>query len=184
MKKPLAQLKKGFTLVESMVAISVLSLAITGPMLIAQKGIGSAIYSKDQITAYYLAQEAVEFIRNVRDSNRITDTDWLQQFASCKQTPSDNKACRIDTRFAFSHPSAITVCPASGECGVISFDEATGLYGYDSGGSWRPSQFTRKVTINDLASPKEAAVTVTISWQTNLFSPIKSFTIKEYVFDF
>lgn len=183
MKKPLAQLKKGFTLVESMVAISVLSLAITGPLLIAQKGIGSAIYAKDQITAFYLAQEAVEYIRNVRDSNRITDTTWLQQFNSCKETPSENKACRIDARYTFSHASAITVCP-SGNCGVISFDDATGLYGYDTGGTWKPSQFTRTIRINDNPSPKEASVTVTISWQTNLFSPVRSFTVKEHVFDF
>src|SRR4051812_13810349 len=53
--------RRAFTLVESMVAISILALAVTGPMIIAQKGIGSAIYAKDQITAFYLAQEAVEY---------------------------------------------------------------------------------------------------------------------------
>lgn len=79
---------KGFTLVEAMVAISILSLAVTGPMIIAQKGIGAAIYARDQITAFYLAQEAVEYIRNVRDTNRINNISWLTSLTPCLDTGS------------------------------------------------------------------------------------------------
>src|SRR4051812_39565134 len=92
---------RAFTLVESMVAISILSLAVTGPLLIAQKGIGSAIYARDQIMAFYLAQEAVEYIRNVRDSNRMTGTPWLSQFSSCNETGAGER-CQIDARYDYS----------------------------------------------------------------------------------
>lgn len=179
--------KTGFTLVESMVAISILSLAITGPMLIAQKGIGSAIYARDQITAFYLAQEAVEYIRNVRDTNRIAGSSWLNGLTACVETGSGEK-CTIDARKTdFAAPGAINSCPA-GVCPKISFDSTTGLYGYGVGAG-NATQFTRTVSIDtrgDTANvpAKEGVISATISWNTALFSPARTFTVKEYIFNF
>ncbi len=178
----------GFTLVETMVAISILSLAVTGPLLIAQKGLGSSIYARDQITAFYLTQEAVEYVRNVRDSNRITGAAWLSQFGGCKEDGSGRK-CQIDSQYAdFSAGGAIAACPG-GVCPVLSLNTASNVYGYGSGGDWKPTIFTRTVSIDDRAKPgakpdQEAQVSVTISWGTKLFSPLKTFTIKEYIFNF
>lgn len=177
--------KRGFTLVEAMVAISILSLAITGPMLIAQKGIGSAIYARDQITAFYLAQEAVEYIRNVRDTNRIAGSSWLNGLTACVDTGSA-ETCTVDARKTdFTSPGAIGSCPG-GVCPKISFDPVTNLYGYGIGS---PTQFTRTVSIDtrgDTANvpAKEGVISVTISWNTALFSPPRTFTVKEYIFNF
>jgi prepilin-type N-terminal cleavage/methylation domain-containing protein len=177
--------QRAFTLVEAMVAISILSLAVTGPLVIAQKGLGSAIYAKDQITAFYLAQEAVEYIRNVRDSNRIAGTPWLGQFAVCKEDgTSPARKCKIDSQYAdFSTSGAIELCP-NGVCPPLSFDTTNNIYGYGSTQTWRPTPFTRTISIDDRASPKEAVISVTIAWNTKLFLPQKTFTIKEYIFDF
>ena len=49
------RLTKGFTLVETLVAISVLSLSIAGAFTAVQGGIQSSTVAKDQITAFYLA---------------------------------------------------------------------------------------------------------------------------------
>jgi prepilin-type N-terminal cleavage/methylation domain-containing protein len=179
--------KKGFTLVEAMVAISILALAITGPMLIAQKGIGSAVYAKDQITAFYLAQEAVEYIRNVRDTNRIKGNLWLDGLDECLETGSGER-CTIDARFTIhTNPSAIVPCPG-GACPVISFynNDSTGegFYGYDSSSGWAPTAFKRTVSIDNRASGKEALISVNISWNTNLFAPMRSFNVKEYIFNY
>lgn len=174
----------GFSLVEAMVAISILSLAVTGPLIIAQKGIQSAIYARDQITAYYLAQEAVEYIRNVRDTNRIQGNEWLASLTLCTQSVSGGERCNIDARYTdFTSGSAITACPA-GVCPKISYDPSTGFYGYGSGGSWAPTIFTREIAIDNRVSAKEAEISVTIKWNTNLFLPERKFTIKEYVFNF
>lgn len=176
---------KGFTLVEAMVAISILSLAVTGPLVIAQKGIASAVYSRDQITAYYLAQEAVEYIRNARDTNRITGAAWLNGLDACKQSTTGGERCEIDAKYNnFTDSNAVISCPG-GLCDPIKFDSATGLYGYASGAA--PTIFTRTISIDDRADAsnhKEAEVSVTISWHTNLFAPLRTFTIKEYVFNF
>lgn len=183
--------KRGFTLVEAMVAMSILSLAVTGPLLIAQKGLGSAIYSRDQITAIYLAQEAVEYVRNVRDSNRLSDSPWLGQFSSCKTTDlSPQNACQIDAHvidFDDLSGDAIQTCTV-GSCEPLSIYQDPGsgdfFYGYGTGANWQPTKFTRTVTIDDRKSPKEAAVSVTVSWNTGLYAPAQSFSVKEYLFDF
>jgi prepilin-type N-terminal cleavage/methylation domain-containing protein len=171
---------RGFTLVEAMVAISILSLAVTGPLVIAQKGLGSAIYAKDQIIAAYLAQEAVEYVRNTRDTNRITGSAWLTGLSACAVS-SGGEACEIDARKTdLLAAGAVTSC-SGGVCDPISFDGSSGLYGYGIGS---PTKFTRSISIDSRASPKEATITVTVAWATNLFLPVRTFTIRETIFNF
>ncbi len=195
---------KGFTLVETLVAIAILSLAITGPMVIAEKGVSSSIYARDEVTAFYLAQEAVEYVRNVRDTNRIAGygSDWLLQFtaANCIDNGSGQR-CQINAIEDFDVPSreseAISECntlPQQGGvdvCQPVEFDSnpSRNLYGYPevdtSGDTWTPTQFTRTVDIKkEPSNSNEAVITVTVSWQTNIFTPIESFTISEHIFAF
>lgn len=176
--------ERGFTLVEAMVAISILSLSITGPMVIAQKGIGSAIYARDQITAFYLAQEAVEYIRNIRDSNRINQNPWLLHLSSCL-----SGSCQIDARYVnfangdgSTNTSAVSGCV--GTCSPLSFDTTQRFYGYGSGGTWNTTPFTRTIQMTETVADREAVISVTVAWSTNLFAPLRTFTIKEYIFNF
>lgn len=174
---------KGFTLVEAMVAISILSLAVTGPLVIAQKGIGSAIYARDQVTASYLAQEGVEYVRNVRDTNRIAGLSWLTGLSSCLETGLGQR-CTVDARYSSSTTSgAIASCP-SGVCPALSIETANSLYGYGSGAGWKATPFTRIVSLDNRASSKEVVVSVTVEWSTSLFAPKRTFTIKDYLMDF
>ena len=176
---------KAFTLVETLVAISILSLAITGPMSIAQKGISSAIYARDQVTAFYLAQEAVESVRNVRDTNRLTvGTPWLSQFSGCIDLGGGGTKCLIDgTKTDLSAVGAIDTCP-SGVCPVMTFDTVNKFYGYGSGANWITTPFTREIVIEETVGGQEAVITVTIKWNTRLFSAERSFTVKEIIFNF
>jgi prepilin-type N-terminal cleavage/methylation domain-containing protein len=191
---------KGFTLVETLVAISILSLAITGPLVIAQKGIGSAVYARDEITAFYLAQEAVEYARNVRDTNRIGGYagGWLSQFvnANCIDNGSGQR-CQVNGIEDFTNLStlsqAISECSlpkvnGADVCPPVAFDSTKKLYGYSSantsGDAWANTQFTRTIDIKEINPGVEALVTVTISWQTNIFTPMESFTVAEHIFAF
>lgn len=176
---------KGFTLIEGLVAISILSISVTAPLLIAQKGVSSAVYARDQVTAFYLAQEAVEYIRNMRDTNRITGSAlWLDGLAPCLSTGAGEK-CAIDARYSdpYTSPGAIVSCP-SGNCPALLFDSSENVYGYGIGNQWQPTIFTRSISVSNLASPKEAEIAVTISWTTKLFLPVRTFTIREHIFNY
>jgi type II secretory pathway pseudopilin PulG len=58
----------GFTLVEAMIGLFILSIAIGGPMLIAGRAAQDIRQSRETFTATYLAQEVIEIIRFKRDS--------------------------------------------------------------------------------------------------------------------
>ena len=65
---------QGFTLLETMVAVTLLTIAIVAPMSLTTQALGSAYYARDQITASYLAQEGIEAVRSVRDANILLNS--------------------------------------------------------------------------------------------------------------
>ena len=74
--------KTGFTLIEALVAISILMIAIVSPMTMAQKSLVSSMLARDQMIASFLAQDALEGIKNARDQiamngDASSTTPWL-----------------------------------------------------------------------------------------------------------
>jgi len=67
--------KAGFTLVETLVAISIFTSSIVVLMSVLGSGISNTNYAKDKITAGYLAQEGIEYLRNARDQYLLTNLD-------------------------------------------------------------------------------------------------------------
>ena len=65
----LAPASRGMTLIETLVAISILAVAIVAPMTLTMQSLSSAYYARDQVVASNLAQEAIESVRAVRDGN-------------------------------------------------------------------------------------------------------------------
>jgi len=86
----------GFTIVETLVAIAILLISLATPLSMAEKGLAGAEASRHEITAFYLAQEAIEYLRNIRDSNAIAKRKngptWLQGLNKCLQ----GEGCGID----------------------------------------------------------------------------------------
>lgn len=162
----------GFTLVETLVAISLLTVAIVAPMGLTAQSLQSAYYARDQITAFYLAQEAIESIRAIRDSQvlqiaKSTSGSTINLFGSI---PLDNQPFIIDARK--SDPGqAITKCISA--CPPLQTNGT--LYGYESG--WQDTYFTRTVRAAFVAgSQDEIRISVTVSWQTAGIKA-RSFTI-------
>jgi prepilin-type N-terminal cleavage/methylation domain-containing protein len=61
--------QKGFTLLETVVALGILAIGITGLFVILQDIERNFGFAKGYIASAYLNQEAVEYIRNIKDSN-------------------------------------------------------------------------------------------------------------------
>lgn len=150
--------ERGFTIVESLVAISILVLAITGTASAIQIGISSYIFSKDQVIAFYLAQEGFEQIRNMRDENRLTGGFWLSSIADASSDPCYfGQACTVDPVFS----NEATRCSAPGSCPVLRQDSVNGFFGYNL--DWPESIFTREIVLTEI-SENEISVLVTVSW--------------------
>jgi prepilin-type N-terminal cleavage/methylation domain-containing protein len=176
------QKKRGFTLVETLVAISILMVSIAGPMVLVGNGIRSSAFARDQVTAFYLAQDAIEAMRYIRDNNRIekvtsSNPDSVEWDALTTYTCSSASPCGIDTVKIYN-----------GLGGAISTDndakelsiDSQGRYGYDASGS--PTIFRRWITINPAVGNenKEVEIVVTVDWSSGIIR--RTFSIRENLF--
>ena len=184
-KKSTPSFTTGFTLIETFVAILILTLAITGPMSIAQKGLQSSILAKDKTTAAYLAQDAIEFIRSIRDSNFYVGAsgggggNWFDNLSGKCENPADY--CIVDTTLSSLDPNAVINCGGIYNCLPLNIDKIGGSYRYGYDASWDVTKFTRRVRVirqpvyADETDPDalidqvpEALVDVWVSWRTGI----------------
>ncbi len=154
--------KKGFTLIESLVAVTMLSIVISAIMSLAQSSIASNTYAQAQVTANYLAGEAIEYIRNTRDTEYLLapsdSSHWLDAInSSCFSA----NGCDVDTV-----NKSFVICAPEG-CPPLRFDSTLeeGFYQHASGSG---SVFTRTVKIEQVATD-EIAVRVIISGASGYF---------------
>ncbi len=191
--------KKGFTLVETLGAVLLLSIALVGPMVIAEKGLQTALISKDQNSAFNLAQDAVEYIRFARDTNCLAAgnaalipcpaANWLSggglsntvNLIPCTSTDG-SQTCYFDS--LGNNPVAPTQC-TSNICSAIYYDPANNYFTYNNTGT-TPTIFTRSVSIkynpgcSGTCNQKEADIAVTVSWN----DPVAhSIVVNESIYD-
>ncbi len=69
------KLNKGFTLLETLVAVAIFTVSVLALLSVLSGGIASTNYAKRKIMATYLAQQGVEYIRNQRDNYVILNSD-------------------------------------------------------------------------------------------------------------
>ena len=166
---------QGFTLIETLMAISIFSLSTLGLLVILGKGISDTTYTKKKIIAGYLAQEGIEYIRNMRDTFVLYDsvdspTGWNKfstSLTSGTALCNTSNGCyfNADNLFSLSPPQPMTqITPLScnSTCPSLKFDVSTGKYGYTTG---IDSGFIRKITVTTVGSPiSQIKITSTVYW--------------------
>jgi prepilin-type N-terminal cleavage/methylation domain-containing protein len=133
--------KNGFTLIETLVAISLLMLALVAPMTLAAQSLAAAYYSRSQITGFYLAQEGIEVVRSVRDANIIAEAEGqtlpVNQGGAISSvfdnipagtTVANAVPFTVDSLEGTSN--ALYTCLSSG-CPPLLINSALSQYGYD-----------------------------------------------------
>src|SRR3989344_3125628 len=166
-------LTKGFSLIEALVALAVLTLAVAGPLTAASDGVRGAIYAKDQIIAVNLAQEAIEAARNTRDSYRLGGEVWPPPFVNLCTGGAD---CRVDTTTA-----SITIELCSGDACILNYNSTSGAYNHQEILGNVQTKFTRILEtqiINTNGKNDEVLITVTVSWKTSAL-PTRTFVVQE-----
>ena len=149
---------KGFTFIEVIIAISVITTGIVGTMLAVQKVIYATQQSYSRLTAAYLAQEGIEIVRNVRDTN------WLQQRSVAVSWDDGLAPGNYEADYTVTTQENPTLTPCASPCGYenLSFLAAneSDFYNYFSSDE---TQFKRRITIEKPAADF-LRVLVTVYW--------------------
>ncbi len=170
-------MKKGFTLIETMVAVSILALSIAGPLYTAGRAVVSAEISKDQLTSSYLAQEGIEYVRAMRDDAYLTrygnndinaSADAWTDFTSGSNVSSiaqcSTTECTVDPFQAMGTGNGLSLEQCSGNACTPLF-LSNGVYTQKSGLSGEVrTVFTRTIKATPISATEES-ITSTVSWK-------------------
>jgi Tfp pilus assembly protein PilV len=185
-------LRSGLTLVETLVAISILLMSVVGPIVIYARSISDARYAKDKMTAYYLAQEAIELVRFRVGSNLNSGYDWFGNASNpldydlydCNDSSGPNTdVCTIN-----SLNSKICKPDGTQPCDSNLYINSSGVY-YNIPFGVSPtdpiSKFSRIVFFNSYATANTqkngTVVSSTVSWKQS--GTEKKVTLNEYITD-
>jgi type II secretory pathway pseudopilin PulG len=123
----------GFTLVEAMFAIFILTFVVVGLMTVVSSSLYSARYAKQEITMNFLIQEALDGIRNDRDNRVFLDgVDWESFVGEYKNKCLENKGCQIE--IGVEGIKEIETCDSYYSCGKIYLNEEADVpYNHNDG---------------------------------------------------
>jgi len=161
---------RGFTLIETMVAITLLAVALIGPFIAVQNSLQSSYVARDQLIASQLAQEGIEYIRGVRDANYFAGRAWMagiSSYTTCYGA-APSGYCHIDPTRGDVHTdspnhSAMDQYAATSSVPYLRLSTA-GLYNQQASGG-TVTKFKRLVRVNTL-SATQVRITVFVSWVT------------------
>ena len=134
---------KAFTLIEILIAITVITVGVVGFHTATTRVASLTFSNSDRFIASRLAQEGMELISNIRDTNWVKKANWDNGLTT------DN-----DYRVQYNKESLLAYLDTP-----LKIDN-DGFYNYDNGDD---SKFTRKVTITHV-NADELKVKVQITW--------------------
>lgn len=159
---------RGFTLIETMVAITVLAIALVGPFVAVRSALTTSYIARDQLTASSLAQEGLEYIRSIRDNNYLASpqrswTNGLTTFSCYGASPTGY--CIVDPTQGDVHSSATAVraCTSIATCKFL-YLSSSNLYNQQDEGT--ETKFKRTLQIREI-SATEIEITARVEWTTS-----------------
>ena len=183
---------KGFTLIETMVAISILTVAVVAPMSLAMQSLSTAYYARDQITAFHLAQEAIESVRHLRDGRILEmvlipinpDDPIPNLFGTIPTDKSFVIDTLNDTTRSDETMSGLSTC-YNGTFPPLKIIAGSSFYSHGSNpcvlaGNESFSGFTRTVYVTTVTA-NELHIKSTVSWRTGHIKT-RTFTISDNLY--
>lgn len=143
-KKALKENKEGFTLIEVLIAISLMVISLLAMVALLVRTISLNEVIANKFLAANLAQEGIEIVRNLRDNNVLSNRAWNAGLDAGRYQADYNDLSLSSYDGAF-----------------LKFDKARNLFSYDSGGN---SVFQREI---DISYPQtyEMQVNSIVRWQ-------------------
>lgn len=136
---------RGQTLVESLVAISILTTGFLGILTLLARSLSLNRVISDNYTATYLAAEGIEIVKNIILNNRIQNIPWNSGLSTGVYEVMYDDAALEDNQNR-----------------NLLFDTSEHLYGYTRG---QPTNFRRKIEIEEI-NANELKVKSIVLWTT------------------
>lgn len=167
-------LQSGFTLVEMLVAVMILMLAVTALLSVSAGSSVSVRSVKNKMTANWLAQASLDYVRNTRDTALIANIDplndwWTPWVANTLTLGTPGTKCfsptgcyvNIPNQFNNAMPLGIEAC-LSGGCPILWLSQNTG-YSYASTDA---TQSPFRITLRAIAkqTPNIIEMKATVTW--------------------
>ena len=135
----------GFTLIESMIAVGLIVTGVVGVLTLVSRSIGFNGLAFNRLTAANLAQEGIEVVRNIRDTNWINGLSW------------DNGLADADYQLDYASKPPLA---AYDSAQTLLFDEDSGYFNYTVG---KTTVYQRKITIKHIDA-NQMQVQATVNW--------------------
>lgn len=136
--------KDGFTLIETMVAVSVIIIGLVSALGAINTALFYVSNIQNRLIAANLVAEGIELTRNIRDNNWLASLAWNNGLAD-----GDYQADYNSTSLSSYNGNSLLL------------DANSGLYNYSSGGS---TPYVRKISIANISS-YEIRVISTVTWR-------------------
>lgn len=174
-KKTMPKLVSGFTLVETLIAISIFSFSIVSLMTFLSQGIFNTNYAKNKIIAEYLAQEGIEYVRNMRDTDMLypVNGNWSAFTTEMNKCLVAN-TCGFDVTVS---PPSTMLCATHNACKVYT-NSTNGYYTINSSDVY--SGFTRTIQAT-VINANEVKIISSVKWSQG--SGNYNITMTENVFN-
>jgi len=147
----------GFTVVELIITIAVLSIGIIGIYSAFTPFIALNSNASSKFLATYLGQEGLEIIRNLRDNNFISEVSWSSGLLSCVN------GCQADYKTGTSVETDDNKLKPYNDNNFLKLN-SDGFYSYDIGTS---TPYKRKIIITQPLGTDTMKVEVIVFWSYN-----------------
>lgn len=148
---------KGFTLLETLVAVLLISLAIVTFLGTTTSGIRSTRQAVNQMVAQSLAQEGMELVIALRNSNFLNTpaVTWDNDMLGC------TTGCAMDP---WPTPSQMTIAACSTRACSMLYKTPTGKYTHSAAPTNVATPFSRTITIAPDANATGLVVISRVQW--------------------
>lgn len=190
--------QRGYSLVETLIAVSILLTALVGPLTIVYKSLQTGYDARSQTTAVFLAQEGVEIFFQIHLGRTIEGLqpsptypyragwNWVSYNSStpsasayhCFVASESDSGCNIDLE------SGVNVSCANPETCRMVFDEngSRAKYQVDTGSNGEDTEFIREIKILQ-DDTDYLRIISTVSWESELHGDTRSISVESAMYN-
>jgi Tfp pilus assembly protein PilV len=171
---PTLRSRRGQTLVEALVALSILTVGFVGIISLLTKSFQLNRTVSNDTQATYLASEGIEVAKNLIDHDVYTglplNDDWGASF------PRSGYYYNID--YETTSTASLTFSPSAPQSNPLYFNRTTHLFGYNTRGA-TPTDFVRSIKVTN--NGEEIDVQSTVKWTSGALS--NTITLEDHFYN-